>query len=67
MNQQPQKHDHDFDLVFAKLTELEQQAPQGQDTEQMSDVEIREYDEIRALREMVMEVETKPQVYFSTT
>ncbi len=33
----------------------------------MSDVEIREYDEIRALREMVMEVETKPQVYFSTT
>lgn len=61
MDEQP----NDFRIIFVKMAELEGQVPNEQ--EEVSHDEIREYDEIRALREIVMEVQSKPQVFFTTT
>lgn len=56
---------YDFHIIFVKMDE-----PQVQlsiDQEKVSQDQIKEYEEIRELREIVMEVQAKPQVFFSTT
>lgn len=56
---------YDFRIIFVKMAELEEQIAQEQG--EISQNEIKEFDEIRNLREIVMEVQTKPQVFFATT
>ena len=55
----------DFRIIFVKLAELEEQSPQ--EMAEISLADIKEFDEIRVLREIVLEVQSKPQVYFATT
>jgi hypothetical protein len=59
------EHLYDFRIIFVKMAEFDEQIAKEQG--EICDDEIKEYNEIRALREIVMEVETKPQVLFATT
>lgn len=55
-----------FRIIFEKMAELTQEAT-PQESAWTDQVDMNEYDEIRALRQIVMEVQDKPRVYFATT
>lgn len=56
---------YDFHIIFVKMAEPRDQI--SADHEKLSQDQIKEYEEIRELREIVMEVQARPQVFFSTT
>ncbi len=55
----------DFCIIYVKMTNPEEQMES--ENNQLSQVEINEFNEIRKLREMVLEVQARPQVLFTTT
>lgn len=61
MTEQP----NDFQIIFVKMAEVQEQIAQEQG--KVSDDAIKELDEIRELREIVMDVQATPQVFFVTT
>lgn len=56
----------DFRTVFEKMAELKQEVI-PQELDWISQADIDEYDEIRVLRQIVMDVQKEPRVYFATT
>lgn len=56
---------YDFQIVFTKLAELNDQLLQEKGEIELA--EVNEFDEIRALREIVLEIQSKPQIYFAST
>lgn len=58
-------HPADFRIIFDKIAEINEQTPQ--EIIEIKLDEFNEYDEIRVLREIVMDVQIKPLVYFAST
>lgn len=59
------KKQSDFQIIFIKMKEILDEMPE--ESRRRRQAEIEEYDEIRVLRQIVMEMQVEPQVYFSTT
>ena len=53
---------YNFSIIFAELDKLSEETES-----QISEEDIKEYDEIRNLREIVMEVQSTEQTYFTST
>ncbi|ODS30246.1 MAG: hypothetical protein SCARUB_04644 [Candidatus Scalindua rubra] len=57
----PQKQ-YNFTIIFEELDKLSKDP-----TSQIIKEEIKEYEEIQTLREIVLEIQTQPKTYFSST
>ncbi len=53
---------HEFQIIFEKMAETAEDQ-----TIRITKEEIEEYDEIRTLREIVMEIQQEPLVCFAST
>jgi hypothetical protein len=56
------KKQYNFSIIFEELNKLSEE-PEVK----ISEEEFKEYDEIRTLREIVMEVQSTQQTYFTST
>lgn len=57
--------DYDFRILFEKISEFDDAATQ--ELEEYYSLEIKEFEEIRDLREIVISIKNKPLYYFSST
>jgi hypothetical protein len=57
---------NDFSVIFEKMTEMTQ-ANTSCEPVMISQADISEYDEIRMLRQIVLQVQDQPRVFFTTT
>lgn len=56
------KEKYDFSIIFDELDKLSKDP-----ATQVTKDEIKKYDEIQALREIVIESQTQPKTHFSST
>ena len=59
----PEKERYDFKVIFEKMAEI---TAKDQD-DLITEKDIEEYEEIRVLRQIVMEVQSQPQIFFAST
>lgn len=56
------KEKYNFTIIFDELDKISKDQ-----TYQITEDEIKEYDEIQTLREIVIEAQTQPKTFFSST